>query len=66
MRSYYQVLKTWAYDRDSQMFSKTEGASEIYSLLEMRLDTGKKHQLRLACSNALGAPIIGDRKYGYT
>ena len=43
MRSYYQVLKTWAYDRDSQMFSKTEGASEIYSLLEMRLDTGKKH-----------------------
>lgn len=66
MRSYYHVLKTWAYDRDSQMFSKSEGASEIYSLLEMRLDTGKKHQLRLACSNALGAPIIGDRKYGYT
>lgn len=33
--------------------------------MEMTLDTGKKHQLRMACSYALGAPIIGDRKYGY-
>ena len=47
------------------MFTKTEG-SEVYSLLEMELFTGKKHQLRLGCTYALAAPILGDRKYGFT
>lgn len=27
--------------------------------------TGRKHQLRLVCSQILEAPIIGDFKYGY-
>jgi 23S rRNA-/tRNA-specific pseudouridylate synthase len=47
------------------MFTQFDG-TEVYSLMEMKLHTGKKHQLRLACSHALGAPILGDRKYGYT
>ena len=65
MHSSYKVMNSWALDKDSQMFTQTDGA-EVYSLLEMKLHTGKKHQLRLACSHALAAPILGDRKYGYT
>lgn len=65
MHSSFKVLGSWALDKESQMFTQTEG-TEVYSLLEMKLHTGKKHQLRLACSHALAAPILGDRKYGYT
>jgi 23S rRNA-/tRNA-specific pseudouridylate synthase len=46
------------------MFTLKEGP-EIYTMLEMRLETGKKHQLRLNCAYAFNSPIIGDRKYGY-
>ncbi len=35
------------------------------SLLEVRLLTGRKHQIRLQLSHA-GMPIVGDRKYGST
>ena len=34
-----------------------------YSLLEVTLETGRKHQIRLQLSHA-GYPIVGDRKYG--
>ena len=33
------------------------------SLLEIRLETGRKHQIRLQLAHA-GHPILGDRKYG--
>lgn len=33
------------------------------SLVEVRLETGRKHQIRLQLSH-LGHPILGDRKYG--
>jgi 23S rRNA pseudouridine1911/1915/1917 synthase len=33
------------------------------TLLEIQLETGRKHQIRLQLAN-LGAPILGDRKYG--
>lgn len=33
------------------------------SLVEVRLETGRKHQIRLQLAHA-GAPIVGDRKYG--
>jgi 23S rRNA pseudouridine1911/1915/1917 synthase len=45
----YRVLKSEAAD----------------SMLEVRLLTGRKHQIRLQLSHA-GLPIIGDRKYGST
>jgi 23S rRNA pseudouridine1911/1915/1917 synthase len=32
-------------------------------IVEIRLDTGRKHQIRLQLSH-LGCPILGDRKYG--
>lgn len=34
-----------------------------YSLLEVSLETGRKHQIRVQLS-ARGTPIVGDRKYG--
>ena len=35
------------------------------SLLQIRLDTGRKHQIRLQLAD-YGHPILGDRKYGST
>ena len=36
-----------------------------YTLLEIKLETGKSHQIRI-CMKSIGHPIIGDRKYGDT
>ncbi|MBQ7673686.1 MAG: RluA family pseudouridine synthase [Alphaproteobacteria bacterium] len=36
---------------------------EYYTLLELQPQTGRKHQLRVHCADALHAPILGDRKY---
>jgi 23S rRNA pseudouridine1911/1915/1917 synthase len=35
------------------------------SLLEISLETGRKHQIRVQLAK-MGAPIVGDRKYGST
>ncbi len=35
----------------------------FFSLLELRPKTGRKHQLRVHCSEVLKAPILGDVKY---
>ena len=37
--------------------------SKYYSLLEIRLETGRKNQIRAHCQMA-GCPVAGDRKYG--
>ncbi|GHU15266.1 ribosomal large subunit pseudouridine synthase C [Alphaproteobacteria bacterium] len=34
-----------------------------YALLELKPATGRKHQLRIHCSEVLKAPILGDKKY---
>lgn len=34
-----------------------------YTLLEIKLETGKSHQIRV-CMKYIGHPIVGDRKYG--
>lgn len=39
------------------------GASDRYYLLEVNLETGRKHQIRVQLS-AVGCPIKGDLKYG--
>lgn len=39
---------------------KTNGE---YTLLEVKLETGKSHQIRV-CMQSINHPIIGDRKYG--
>ncbi len=40
-------------------------ASRYYSALTLRLETGRKNQIRVHCQNA-GHPIVGDKKYGST
>ncbi len=37
--------------------------SKKFSYLRLRLETGKKHQIRVHCREA-GHPIVGDRRYG--
>lgn len=39
------------------------GASDRYHLLEVNLETGRKHQIRVQLS-AIGCPVKGDIKYG--
>lgn len=38
-------------------------ANDSYSLLEIRIDTGRKHQIRRHLTE-LGHPVLGDRQYG--
>lgn len=42
---------------------RTLGLSGVYRLLEIELETGRKHQIRVQMS-AAGCPILGDQKYG--
>lgn len=44
-----------------EVISKTKA----YSLLKIRIDTGKKNQIRVQLSES-GYPIVGDKKYGCT
>jgi len=36
------------------------------TLLELTPVTGRKHQLRVHCANALASPVVGDFKYGFS
>ena len=42
---------------------KLLGSSERYHLLEIELETGRKHQIRVQLSS-IGCPVKGDLKYG--
>ncbi|MCU0878142.1 MAG: RluA family pseudouridine synthase [Pirellulaceae bacterium] len=42
---------------------RTLASAKSAALLEVELETGRKHQIRLQLAN-LGTPILGDRKYG--
>jgi len=44
-------------------FQTLDEAGHGVSFLAMRPVTGRKHQIRVHCA-AIGAPIVGDRKYG--
>lgn len=44
---------------------KVLSSNERFALLQLNPTTGRKHQLRLVCSEILHAPIVGDFKYGY-
>lgn len=48
------------YYRVKQTFPETHPAT---SLVEIRLDTGRHHQIRVQMAH-LGCPLVGDRKYG--
>ncbi len=49
----------WA-ELEYEMLARIDG----YNLIRVKLLTGRKHQIRLQLS-AIGAPILGDLKYGY-
>lgn len=34
------------------------------SVMEFELETGRKNQIRVHCSQVLGCPVVGDEKYG--
>ena len=61
--------KSYAYDRERPNAKKAVleykliGASDRYSLLEVRLLTGRHHQIRCQLAK-MGCPIKGDLKYG--
>lgn len=61
--------KSYAYDREVHGSKKAVleyrriGRSDNYSLLEVRLLTGRHHQIRCQLA-AMGCPIRGDLKYG--
>lgn len=42
---------------------QVKARTKHYSLLELKLETGKKNQIRVHCMQA-GHPIAGDKKYG--
>ncbi len=42
---------------------KLQGSSAGLSLLEVKLQTGRKHQIRVQLAK-LGCPVLGDQKYG--
>lgn len=44
---------------------ETLSSNNRFALLQLKPTSGRKHQLRLVCSQILKAPIVGDFKYGY-
>ncbi|MDE5659910.1 MAG: RluA family pseudouridine synthase [Muribaculaceae bacterium] len=49
--------------KESRLSYRVIGRSERYNLLEVKLETGRKHQIRVQLS-AIGCPVKGDLKYG--
>lgn len=45
------------------VFKKIKTVKNKYTVLEVELITGRKHQIRVQLAN-LGFPILGDKKYG--
>ena len=64
-----QQNKSYAYDKEKPHAKKAIlhyrviGHSDNYSLIEVRLMTGRHHQIRCQLA-AMGCPIKGDLKYG--
>ncbi len=52
-----------SYNRVAETSMKAAEIVEAVSLLEIRLKTGRSHQIRAQLADA-GIPIVGDRKYG--
>jgi 23S rRNA pseudouridine955/2504/2580 synthase len=46
------------------LFRTLDSAQKRAAMLELRPLTGRTHQLRVHCAEALGCPILGDGKYG--
>lgn len=64
-RLHYKTLETYPADNASPLSSGSPLLEPVTSLVEITLDTGRHHQIRVQMSH-LGCPLVGDRKYGYT
>jgi len=49
--------------KQARLTYRSRGKLKAGTWLEVRLETGRKHQIRVQCA-AHGHPIVGDRKYG--
>ncbi|MDE5805043.1 MAG: RNA pseudouridine synthase, partial [Paramuribaculum sp.] len=49
--------------KEAALSYRVLGSSDRYHLLEVKLETGRKHQIRVQLSS-IGCPIKGDLKYG--
>ncbi|MDD3405355.1 MAG: RluA family pseudouridine synthase [Sphingobacteriia bacterium] len=62
--------KSYAYDsqkgssKKAVLYYKTIAQSDNYTLLEVKLETGRHHQIRCQLAK-IGSPIKGDLKYGF-
>lgn len=52
-----------AGEKIARLEYRTIGRNKALRFLEIELETGRKHQIRVQFANA-GCPIIGDQKYG--
>jgi len=68
------IEKSFIGNEEKMCVTKNEGLQAVthyrplqkvgfHTLLELRPDTGRKHQLRVHCASELNAPILGDYKY---
>ena len=48
---------------EGKVLSGQDSPSVLFSLLQIKLETGRKNQIRVHLSD-MGCPIVGDRKYG--
>lgn len=55
--------QTAADAKQARLTYRVLSSKENLSLLEVQLDTGRKHQIRLQLAHH-GHPVVGDRKYG--
>ncbi len=62
-RLHYRILKTPYSDSMNEMSDNSEMTKSDKCLVEIQLDTGRHHQIRVQMAN-IGCPIAGDRKYG--
>ncbi|NJC28252.1 RluA family pseudouridine synthase [Neolewinella antarctica] len=57
-------LEPGTNSREARLSYRYLGSSDRYHLLEVKLKTGRKHQIRSQLA-AIGSPIRGDKKYGF-
>ncbi len=46
-------------------FEVIDNSAKVATLIQFMPQTGRKHQIRVHSSDVLGAPILGDYKYGF-
>lgn len=63
-KAYYMRAIDWQKGKDSQTMYKTVEKFRTASLLQLKLLTGRTHQIRVHLS-ATGHPIIGDEMYSH-